>query len=472
MRETDAQKPSGARAMSIPSGRRHRVLRLLILTTLLASGLPTWSESQAQSQTGAERPTRATIVSPAANAVISNVHAGGSPLVETRCSIVSAASRNWIIEIGSRPAAAGWTVLGTGTTDASGEILLKWNAAHFPNGPYTLRLVVGSEQDHPLIATTNLEIANFSMSQDVLQIDSRASSHVTYLSEVPFSLHQLITIRNLQGAVVRHLVDEHREAGEYRDMWDAHSDGGERVPDGPYFYSATVRTERHAMVFDLSGEFLDNFFDSQDGLPMSDFDPFANRPLEVKYSTSLAGLTTISLFNRGVLGHDCEQPRDKVICLVDRRYEPAGDHTFTWAGVDSNDAYVASAFSNISITSTRERFARNAVIVFGTAPSVLDLRVDLPSFSPPIGRTRLAFRLASPIGATSDISIRFVNLVSHSTLRTVLLPTREPSQIEIEWDGRADNGALVAPGPYLITVTAADRIGNTASARILATVRR
>jgi hypothetical protein len=50
----------------------------------------------------------------------------------------------------------------------------------------------------------------------------------------------LIDVYDLNGKIVRHLVNNEQSAGEYHITWDANNDSGESVNGGYYFYSITV----------------------------------------------------------------------------------------------------------------------------------------------------------------------------------------------------------------------------------------
>jgi hypothetical protein len=57
---------------------------------------------------------------------------------------------------------------------------------------------------------------------------------------IPSSQHVTLEIYNVQGQIVRTLIDEVRGAGEHSVEWDATSDGGDRVASGVYFYRLTT----------------------------------------------------------------------------------------------------------------------------------------------------------------------------------------------------------------------------------------
>ena len=66
--------------------------------------------------------------------------------------------------------------------------------------------------------------------------------------------------------------------------------------------------------------------------------------------------------------------------------------------------------------------------------------------------------------------MELVNLTTKSTLRTIV-EKRSPGHGAIEWDGRADSGIYVAPGPYNVIVTVTDAIGNVVRSGILTEIQ-
>ena len=53
---------------------------------------------------------------------------------------------------------------------------------------------------------------------------------------LPEAQHVTLEVVNIQGQVVRTLVDDVRSAGDHSVEWDATSDNGNRVASGVYFY--------------------------------------------------------------------------------------------------------------------------------------------------------------------------------------------------------------------------------------------
>ena len=156
---------------------------------------------------------------------------------------------------------------------------------------------------------------------------------------------------------------------------------------------------------------------------------------------------------------------------MNRRYEESGSHTFVWAGVDSTGAYVGNNYTRFTVSTIRDQFAKNAVVLFGSKPTVQNVAVNPPVLDPTFSTTTVSFDLGTYQNQGANMTIAFLNQSSLSTLRTITLPNQTPGHVTVTWDGRADNGMLVAPGFYTLTVTATDGIGNQVQGQVLATVQ-
>ena len=409
---------------------------------------------------------------PAAGQSVSNILRGGTSEVAVSGTAAGFGLKEWLLEFGGGESPASWTRIAVGSDPVVDGSLGVWHTGALTNGTYTLRLSVTNGSGAQVAAVTTVALANFVVSQDVLEFNPAAGKTVSYTSVVPFVLTETLVIKDRQGRVVRTLLNTRRDAGSYVDAWDGRNDVGALVPDGPYFYVATASDGGHTLTWDLTTQYLNNYFDSKDSLKIAPFDPFDNRPMTFTYNSLVPGNVTISVFNKSLSGLDCDQPPERVLCLVNRRYEESGPHTFVWAGVDAEGAYRADAYSLVSVTTVRDRFARNAVVVFGTTPTLQNVTITPPVFAVGLATPTVAFDLATYQGQPAHVTVAFLNQTSLSTLRTITLEAVTPGHVSVPWDGRADNGALVAPGLYTITVTATDRIGNRVRGQILATVQR
>src|SRR5206468_7121238 len=157
-------------------------------------------------------------------------------------------------------------------------------------------------------------------------------------------------------------------------------------------------------------------------------------------------------------------------CILDTYIEP-GPHSGSWAGVDATGAFRPD-IKQIGINGSRA-IPQNTVVIFGTGtrPTMSTVSVTPTVFSPSAGSQNVTFTLSTYQNQAANITVTFLNQSSLSVLRTIQLTGQAPGNVSIPWDGRADNGMLVAPGYYTITVTATDGIGNRVTGQILTTVQ-
>jgi flagellar hook assembly protein FlgD len=125
----------------------------------------------------------------------------------------------------------------------------------------------------------------------------------------------------------------------------------------------------------------------------------------------------------------------------------------------------------MGVVTFHDQFSVNAVVVYGTKPSLTNLHVTPPIYGPAAGPQTIAFTLTTFQNQPVTVTSKFLNQDSLSTLRTVTATAVSPGNVSLTWDGRADNGAWVAPGLYTVTVTVTDSIGNVIQSQILTTIR-
>jgi flagellar hook assembly protein FlgD len=409
----------------------------------------------------------ATIASPTVGQLLSNVHQGGSADVSVLGTGSDANLQSWTLKWGAGSSPTSWTVLLTGASAVTNGPLGTWPTRALANGSYTLRLDVSDQAGNVSAQQVALTVGNLTATQNLLQLNAAGGGTVTYTSIVPFSLSKKIEIKNAVGQVVRTLVNGIGAAGTYNDSWDGRGDLGQVLADGPYFYVITATAGTDSMVWDLTNEYLNDYATRADGLNLQWFDPWNNRPQTVTYSFPQAGRVTIAFAPTTGVYQTCSPPQ---FCLVVQRYEESGTHTYYWAGVDATGAE-RGEIQGIAIASDHKNFSKNAVVVYGTKPVLSAVAVGPPVFGPAVGTQTVWFNLSTYQNQPVDMTITFLNQSSLSILRTLHLTGQMPGTVAAVWDGRADNGMLVAPGSYLVTATVTDGLGNQVSGQILTTIQ-
>ncbi len=414
--------------------------------------------------------------SPTQDTVLSNFYQQGNMIVTVTVTIQDTNLQNWILDRGTGATPSSWTTLVTGTSPSNNEGIYMWDTSTFANGVYTLRLQVWDKAGNRSESRSTVTVGNTAFSQNAQQINVASSQTVTYNSAIPFTLTETLVIKNAAGNVVRTLVNGAvRGTGSYNDVWNGKTSSGAVLPDGPYFYVATLTDGTTTFDWDLSSSFIPGYQNLYDQPPA--WDPFNNGPATFTYDFTNPGrvMLVISPFYwpitsnppRGAILNGCYAPN---ACLMLEEYQDSGPQTVTWAGVDSS-GIVRNDMKGFSLVTWGS--AKNAVVLYGTKPQIggAKITVNPPRYRPGTGNQTVSFTLTTYQNQNVDVAITYENLETHSVLRTINSTGVSPGTVNIAWDGKADNGMWVAPGTYLVTARVSDSIGNQVRSQILATIR-
>ena len=379
------------------------------------------------------------ITSPAASQTLSNVYQNGV----TDVSVVGTARMlgltSWTLEYGLGSAPASWTTISTGTQAVVANTIGTWATLPLAGGLYSLRLRAYDDQTDSFSVAQTDTVGNFKASESVLQLSAPAGNTVTYSSVVPFTLTETVTVKNSVGQVVRALVNGvSRPAATYNDVWNGKNDSAAFLPDGPYFYYATVTDGTHSLTWDQTNQYY-NDWNTEQNLSLQAWDPFNNSPLILSYNFTQPGRVNIAM--KPADGGGCTPPS---FCLAQDKYEESGPHTRTWAGVDGTGALRFDLTLNANFSS-RAIFSKNAIVLFGTKPSVTNVTVTPTVFSPAASGQTVAFDLATFQSQAVTVTITFLNQDSLTVLRTVTLTSQAPGHKTTSWDGHAVDGGSPFP---------------------------
>jgi flagellar hook assembly protein FlgD len=158
-------------------------------------------------------------------------------------------------------------------------------------------------------------------------------------------------------------------------------------------------------------------------------------------------------------------------CMYADRYDHSGLHTGTWAGIDS-DENLRPELQYMHIGAKIINFSKNAVIVYGSKPSVTALAVSPKIYNPRAGNQAISFTLNTFQGQVApSVIVVIKNFSSYSVMKTITLNNVPSGVVNTEWNGLTSNGNSVSPDLHLITVTATDSIGQQATAQLFTTIR-
>jgi len=449
-------------------------------------------------------PPVVSLTAPANNQVFSNVRANGSRDVTVTGSVSDAhASTSTLVQSGNGQPAV---TLGSGTGSASGSVT--WHTDVVPNGTYTLTLSATDLAGNSASVFLNETIANFNLSQSTFQFDRSAAQTVTYSSVVPFTLTEIVTLKNSVGNVVRTLWNGSRAVGTYNDVWDGKNDQGSYVPDGPYRVVATTTEGTNTMTWDESAVYRPSLgvnatyqqCRASDGTLVTcvgaTFDPYANKPLRIVYCAAVDGgsSTVQNGWTPGASGQlgcagsaasliqvkDTSVAETSLSCApaecVAEEYQAPGPHEIVWYGLSTSGADI-SQLPRLIVFRRGDIWPKNLALAYGLAPLLSNLTINPILFNPasvplPLAGQELRVNVAiAGAAATASLRAEFRNRSSGSTLRTIATSPAPSGSQAVVWDGRADNGAFVAAGIYDVTLTVTDSLGGTAVLKPVVIVR-
>jgi flagellar hook assembly protein FlgD len=443
---------------------------------------------------------------PTNNQILSNVRSNGSRDVTVSFSITEGHLSTWtLVQTGN---GQGTVTIASGSAAATSAI---WHTDSLPNGAYTLTLTAIDLAGNSASTAVTVSLSEFSLTQNAVQIDRVAGETVAYTSSVPFTLTEAVTLKNASGAVVRTLWNGARAAGTYVDVWDGKNDQGVYLPDGPYSVTATATDGANSMTWDESGLFRPSLgFNGtypkcrkDDGTLVScddsgiTWDPFLNKPLHIVYCAAAdGGSSTVqdawtpgASGQFGCTGSVAALVQVKATSLAEtpltcapaseciaQEYQAPGPHEVVWYGTSLTGADISHA-PRLTAFRRGDIWPKNVVFAYGMAPRLSNLTITPILFNPGSAPLTLAgqeLRLTVVTANASwnaSLKAEFRNRSSGSVLRTITTASASAGSQAVVWDGRADNGAFVAPGIYDVTLTVTDAIGGTAVIKPVVIVR-
>jgi flagellar hook assembly protein FlgD len=416
------------------------------------------------------------IAAPLGGAILSNFNQSGVSDVAVTGSATDANFTSWTLDYASAGSPNTWTVLQSSTNPVSGGALSTWATGALTNGAFTLRLRAVDRAGNNAAVSVPVNVGNFSVAKDSrdLNVATGASVHLT--STIPFPLTESIVIRNEAGATVRTLLSPtYRTAGggantHFTDTWDGKSDTGSLLPDGAYFYVATVTDGSNSLTWNPVDPYVPLFPPARNVLASQPFDPFNNKPMEITYSLDQAAQVSLQFATADQsFDPDCSTlTASSAFCFTNREFQASGPHKITWPGTRPDGVFQAG-FGWYAVLSG-VAFPPTATVLYGTRPAIVNPRFTPAVFSPAAGTQRIEFDLTTYASQPVTVVCRVINQNTLSTLRTLTLPNQVAGHVSTVWDGKADNGVNVAPGFYTIVINARDAIGNSVDQQAVTTI--
>jgi flagellar hook assembly protein FlgD len=452
--------------MTSPMRRLSVVLGLLfVLQTAAATATP-----------------NASITSPAFGLTRSNVFGAQNfspdiPVTGTANVTGTPAFRNYTLE--SAPnGTSSWTTIITSTTPVTNGTLGTWktldksDGTYWVNGDYQLRLTVCDTASTCVTATvTTIHIKNFYIEHTTREFNGKAGQTMHYVVHCPLpNMNFTASLTNSAAAIVRSFGAT-AFSGDFPYDWDGKNTGGVLQPDGPYFVTSQVTYLGSTSTWDQTGVYLPdcylgvciqvaNYGSSQT------WDPWTGDSLDLHYNFQTGRVTiSMSTASSSEIPAGCP-PSSGGFCLLDRKYEESGDHTLRWVGTDLSGKYHTDV-QYIAVVSEQDQFSKVAVVLYGSKPVISNLSIAPRMVKVGTPQT-LSFAVSPATSMTAQA--QFASHESGTTLRTASWSCTTGS-CSFVWDGKADNGMLVAPGGYTVTASVTDASGNVVSEQALAYIQ-
>lgn len=294
-------------------------------------------------------------------------------------------------------------------------------------------------------------VVNLSLSLRVVgdTIDADLAGSSTIESTLGGDTQVSLVVETPAAAVVRTLVPWGlRNAGTYSDVWDGRDDEGELLPEGQYRAVLLYRIDGVERRFDLgqtTGGAQSN--PPRTSMP-SRFSPLAGQPLKITYTLSRASEVTAFMGRFNV--------NTRLVTFLQRVPQGKGSHTIVWNGENSDgqmihppsgDSFLFGIFAYTlpdNAIYLRSGVHASALVV---TPSILD-----PTGSA-LDSTPVLSTLAFNLNRSGSVELSVYDAETGALVRRQQFDGLAGGAQTVNWDGRDNAGALVAPGRYRLGVT-------------------
>lgn len=296
---------------------------------------------------------------------------------------------------------------------------------------------------------------NVSLSVSTDTIDPSLSETTTVTTSLSAATKAQINIEDKNGSLVRTLVPlVERGAGTYSDVWDGMDDSGAVVAEGEYravlLYEFNGKLERYDLGLTTGGA---QYNPSRSRI-VSSFSPFANTPMIVDIYLSRA--SEVDAF----IGRFYTNTR--LVTLLQRVPLGKGTHRITWNGENGEGELIQPPPGDMFLFGlwgytlpNNAIYVRSGAHIAGltVSPSIFD-----PTSAPGCDQANLSissFSLSQP--ATIELVVTDVD--AGTEVARFQYPGLAAGSASIAWDGKTNDGTLVAPGRYRLGLAAIDANG-------------
>jgi len=270
-----------------------------------------------------------------------------------------------------------------------------------------------------------------------------------------------VTLRIVDGtgATVKTVVDaEERDAGAYSDAWDGKNTAEEVVPTGVYYYIIDYEYGGQTYSYDLTTTArtgIDPLF--PDFSYPETFSPYDDEPMTMEFDLPVKSEVTSYI----AWNNESDTPQYRIRTLYVRKPMASGNTVIVWDG--TTDEGYAAAPGRYNLCVMGWDLAENAIIVEGN-PVVSDVAVEpnyySPAFNPYAADSTPELTISFTLSKVSNVTLTVHN-DNNEVVRTMTLEDVEAGTSSGSWDGRDEDGYLVAEGHYRVGVQATASAGTS-----------
>lgn len=427
----------------------------------------------------------ADIVSPAQNAVLSNIRQNGATVVSVTGRATDANFTQWQLQ---RVGGGQSTVtLASGTSPVSpGSTLLWWETATTPGASYDLRLTVHDAAGNQAILNRAVQVGHFTASQNFNQMSVADGESITYSWSVPpFPITGNLLISDNTGATVR---THQLVPGQNSFVWNGSRDGGGTVGNGTYIYKIVVSDGTATYTWNdfsprsgSSTQFPYPYCRNTAGTFVAcnstgfDFDPYTNKPLRIGFCVGsdqnppcsatahrqtggVPALVTVKVSSGTETTAWCD------LDCISYEFRASGFNELVWYGQNLGSDYVANKPYLTAIRQS-DQVPRNLTVVHRSTPTINSMTFTPYVFNPSYQVQRYTIDVTT--GGAATITLELRNSLSGSILRTITQSIAGSGIHIIDWDGKSgsfgnEGPMFVTPGLYEATITVREAGGGQA----------
>ncbi|MFA7062095.1 MAG: PKD domain-containing protein [Pedobacter sp.] len=342
---------------------------------------------------------------------------------------------------------------GDGTYDFTSTTTGSSSYSYTAAGTYFPRLRVTNAAGFS--STDSIQITvkqNVSLSVSTDTIDTAAGGTVTINTTLGAATNAGIIIEKRGGALARTLVPVgQRNAGTYNDIWDGKDDSGAFVAEGDYYavllYEFAGAMQRYDLALTTGG----TQYNPPRSSIASSFSPFANSPMIV--DITLAKASEVDAF----IGRFNVNTR--LVTLLQRVPLGKGTYRVTWNGDDGAGQMLQPPSGDSFLFGLWGYYLANNAIYVRSGAHVTGLSVS-PSIFDPTGVVTNLSTSTFTLNKSATIELVVTDMDAGKEVARLQYPgIQAGNPTSITWDGKGNDGILLAPGRYRLGLTAIDDSG-------------